>query len=48
MKPDRSKITTKALTVLLALAIMTGTFTACSNNTGSGRNGRSGADGIHI
>ena len=48
MKPDRSKFTTKALTVFLALALMTGAFTACSNNTGSGRNGGFGADGIHI
>ncbi len=50
MKPDRSKFTTKALTVFLALALMTGTFTACGN-TGSGRNGGSGsgrieADGV--
>ena len=42
MKPDRSKFTTKALTVFLALALMTGAFTACSN-TGSGRNGGSGS-----
>ncbi len=42
MKPDRSKITTKALTVLLALALMTGAFTACSNGSGTGRNGGSG------
>ena len=46
MKPDRSRLTTKALTVLLALALMTGTFTACSNNTGSGRNGSSGSGRI--
>ena len=43
MKPDRSKITTKALTVLLALALMTGAFTACSKDSGSGRNGGSGS-----
>ena len=48
MKPDGSKFTTKALTVFLALALMTGTFTACSNGSGTGRNGGSGADGIHI
>lgn len=51
MKSDSSKITTKALTVLLALALMTGAFTACSNGSGTGRNGGSGsgrieADGV--
>ena len=46
MKPDRSKITTKALTVLLALALMTGAFTACSNGSGTGRNGGSGSGRI--
>ncbi len=47
MKPDRSTFTTKALTVFLALALMTGTFTACGTGSGNNRaGGRIEADGV--
>ena len=42
MKPDRSRLTTKAITVLLALALMAGAFTACSAGNGSGNGGAGG------
>lgn len=42
MKPDRSRLTIKAITVLLALALMAGAFTACSAGTGSGNGGAGG------
>lgn len=47
MRPGRTRITTKAVTALLALALMAGTFTACGTGTGNNRTGgRVEADGV--